>query len=529
MRLTGDLLARVAYALRKAGNLETTTERLEQLVQDALRAGPPHVDVPIVREAKRRNEAGLHDEARARLQALLPWGQSIQQRGFTLGTAWTAAKALPAPLVPADAARVLSSRLELPDLRILDLGCLEGLQAIGLAEAGAWVTAVDSRIENVVKTIVRAWVSGVSSRIDVHLIDVESEDLLQRLRDARVALPFDLVHHRDLLHHLVDPEAHLRRLGPALGHRLYLRTDVAADATAERPEARSPHVPFGGMQDRSRQLTWPVIDAILGEIGLDDRSLLRAPSDRIELLAARANPLPAAAPLPPAATPAQADAEPAPQPAAAALPARFRKALVLGIGRSGTSALAYLLRAFGFHLGDGSDDVIHENVGMRRRLLEGDFAGIDAELSRWAGEHDRIAWKDPKLHSAGESWIRGLPDDWLMIVAYRDPVAVARRRERSDGVEFRSSLAHCIRSQSELHRFVASLEQRVHYVSYERLIQDHACVIDELRQVLDLDGVAVPTTETLWQGMMGGRQRYREVHDPVPIDADRPHSSDTSQ
>ena len=134
--------------------------------------------------------------------------------GFTLGTAWSSAGAAEQTWHAKDSVQALARRIPLRGIRVLDLGCLEGVHSIGLALAGARVTAVDARIENVAKTLVRAWVSGVTANVDVHLVDVEREDLVDRLGDAGITGPFDLIFHRELLHHLTEPQSHLRRLAP---------------------------------------------------------------------------------------------------------------------------------------------------------------------------------------------------------------------------------------------------------------------------------------------------------------------------
>jgi hypothetical protein len=78
------------------------------------------------------------------------------------------------------------------------------LKLIGLCQFGADVVAVDARIENVVKTIVRA--NLFEHRPDVRCIEVDSVAGIERLPEV------DIVHHVGVLYHLVDPVTHLRGL-----------------------------------------------------------------------------------------------------------------------------------------------------------------------------------------------------------------------------------------------------------------------------------------------------------------------------
>ena len=55
---------------------------------------------------------------------------------------------------------LMDEYFSLADKHVLEVGCFEGIHTIGLSKYANRVTAVDSRIENIVKTIVRCSLFG---------------------------------------------------------------------------------------------------------------------------------------------------------------------------------------------------------------------------------------------------------------------------------------------------------------------------------------------------------------------------------
>jgi tRNA (mo5U34)-methyltransferase len=107
---------------------------------------------------------------------------------------------------------------------VLEIGCFEGVHTIGLAARAGRVIAIDSRIENVVKTIVRTWSFG--HHVTAFQCDVE------KASDFAMVPEVDVVHHVGVLYHLVDPVAHLAALLQKTKRMLMLDTHIAADGQA---------------------------------------------------------------------------------------------------------------------------------------------------------------------------------------------------------------------------------------------------------------------------------------------------------
>lgn len=147
----------------------------------------------------------LNDFDLGELNKLLPWKCfTTDLKGRRFGNHARPGKRDTPQLIPDPRIERLNSIFDLREKTVLEIGCFEGIHTIGLAKYAKHVQAVDSRIENVVKTIVRTKLFGV--RADVDLVDVESVDQLDQ------CLAADIIHHVGVLYHLVDPVMHLVHL-----------------------------------------------------------------------------------------------------------------------------------------------------------------------------------------------------------------------------------------------------------------------------------------------------------------------------
>lgn len=172
----------------------------------------------------------LSDTDLAVLNRLLPWKCFTEDSlGRKLGQqAWEGKR---------------SERQEIPDLRIikldeaislanksvLEVGCFEGVHTIGLLSFTPTVVALDSRIENVTKTLTRCSAYGVFPK--TYVLDIDDEE-------QTISLPeFDVLHHVGVLYHLFDPVTHLNTLLPKIQTAVLLDTHYATDEMAIQTDA----------------------------------------------------------------------------------------------------------------------------------------------------------------------------------------------------------------------------------------------------------------------------------------------------
>jgi 2-polyprenyl-3-methyl-5-hydroxy-6-metoxy-1,4-benzoquinol methylase len=168
---------------------------------------------------ERLSAADLH-----RLNRLLPWRSfTVDSQGRPLGgTAWRGKRDRP-EVIPDRRIELFHERFDLSDKHVLEIGCFEGVHTIALCRLAERVTAVDARVENVAKTLVRCAFFDAWPRVFVY--DVEQSDDEELLRA-------DLCHHVGVLYHLEDPVSHLRRLGTWISRGMMLDTHYAREADA---------------------------------------------------------------------------------------------------------------------------------------------------------------------------------------------------------------------------------------------------------------------------------------------------------
>ncbi|MEZ5653647.1 MAG: methyltransferase domain-containing protein [Burkholderiaceae bacterium] len=209
------------------------------------------------------------------LNDLLPWQCfTLDSQGRQFGKPASASKRNAFQPIPDPRIVEFNERFELDGQTVLEIGCFEGIHTIALANAGANVIAIDSRIENVVKTIVRTWSFGF--HVTAFKCDVERE------ADFAQVPQVDAAHHMGVLYHLVDPVAHLHQLMPKVGKALLLDTHYAKeeDATLEYESGgrsyRYKHYreggrenAFAGMYDHAKWLTLDTLVSLLKAGGFD--------------------------------------------------------------------------------------------------------------------------------------------------------------------------------------------------------------------------------------------------------------------
>jgi len=194
------------------------------------------------------------------LNDILRWNCFIvDSKGRRFGNeAWSGKRSEP-QVIPDERILLLNDRFDLSDKDVLEIGCFEGIHTIGLSRYAKSVTAIDARIENVVKTIVRCAFFGYHPT--VFKCNIE-----ERPHVAEV-LRADLAYHVGVLYHLKDPVEHLFDLGRFIRCGLLLDTHFALEEEAtEEYEVHGRIVrykkyreagysdPFSGMYSNSKWL-----------------------------------------------------------------------------------------------------------------------------------------------------------------------------------------------------------------------------------------------------------------------------------
>lgn len=233
------------------------------------RQGSHHVPAqgyePLIRERSAVDSLGDHEIQR--LNELLPWACfTADGQGRRVGKAASATKRSTPQSIPDERIVRLDAALGLRDKHVVELGCFEGVHTIALCDRAARVTAVDARVENVVKTLTRTWLYG--HRPELALQDVEDTS-------ATDIYECDVLHHNGVLYHLHDPVGHLRRALARVRSGLLLDTHISRDHEATsryqvdgqsfrvREVKEFPDSPFAGMYPSAR---WLLLDDLRDEV-----------------------------------------------------------------------------------------------------------------------------------------------------------------------------------------------------------------------------------------------------------------------
>lgn len=212
----------------------------------------------------------------ATLNRLLPWRAFVRDaHGRCFGQPAWSGKRSDAQPIPDPRILRLDDLIGLSDKSVLEVGCFEGIHTVGLLMYAQRVVAVDARIENVVKTIVRCGMFDLHPSVFQHDLD-EAGDL--------PTLPaVDVLHHVGVLYHLTDPVGHLSRVTQSVGQALLLDSHFAEpEEITESYSALGRTFPvkryreagredaFSGMGRYSRWLLKEDIESLIVEMGFDE-------------------------------------------------------------------------------------------------------------------------------------------------------------------------------------------------------------------------------------------------------------------
>jgi 2-polyprenyl-3-methyl-5-hydroxy-6-metoxy-1,4-benzoquinol methylase len=263
----------IAKAVRSLNGNRDKDDSFPLRGHDSHKVATPHVDV-------------LSDQELAELNGLLRWHCfTADSQGRRFGRRSAPGKREAPQGVPDPRILQMEQRFGLAGKSVLEVGCFEGVHTTGLVLRGAKVTAIDSRMENVVKTIVRTAMFGCQAT--VFKCDVEIEAECARLPTV------DLLHHVGVLYHLADPVTHLERLSGHVREGIMLDTHYAepekATSTYEvggRPIAYHHYREggrqevFSGMYDHAKWLTLDTLSDILHRIGFGRIEIIEKRAER---------------------------------------------------------------------------------------------------------------------------------------------------------------------------------------------------------------------------------------------------------
>jgi tRNA (mo5U34)-methyltransferase len=284
-------------SVRTEAERRVAGDALMRAVQDYLESGEVLGESPDVTgvlqsttellEGRTTPAATLNDADLEAFNNLLPWAaMTVDPCGRILGRPWNAAKRSGVHDLIDRRQADFNQAFSLDKRHVLELGCFEGIHTIGLLILGASVTAVDGRMENVLKTLARVWAYGMKCDIAKWDFEEPPPELLPHRWDA--------LHHIGVLYHLSDPIGHLNAVLPRTDQAVLLDTHVADSAEVatleyevegvtvryrRKPEPNAFNSPFAGLRDHAKYL---VLEDLVEHIAAHGFKDVKVVSNRLE-------------------------------------------------------------------------------------------------------------------------------------------------------------------------------------------------------------------------------------------------------
>jgi tRNA (mo5U34)-methyltransferase len=287
-----EVFSSTSLEQRKRASAQVVAALDEYLASDEPPTTPAAVEEATARTRKvlgaaRAPASDLSDIELDELNKLLPWAaMTVDQNGRIIGRPWTSTKRMDVHTFPESRLIKFADTFPLWGRHVLELGCFEGIHTVGLMSLGARVTAVDGRLENVLKTLARVWAYGYSC--DVRIWNFE-----QAPGPSAMPASFDVLHHIGVLYHLSNPVEHLDEVLPRAREAVLLDTHICADGEGSQSyevgghtfhyrHKGEPHAsvaPFAGLGSHAKYL---VLDEIVDHLRRHGFPNVQVASDRAE-------------------------------------------------------------------------------------------------------------------------------------------------------------------------------------------------------------------------------------------------------
>lgn len=241
---------------------------------------PSALEAPLVDE--------LNDAQLEQLNAILPFRCfTVDKRGRRFGNPAGAKKRVEPQELPDRRVEMLHQEVDLSNKRVVEVGCFEGVHTVALCKRAKSVTALDSRVENVVKTMVRCGFYEQYARVKVY-------DLEELGDSSPEWLHTDVLFHIGVLYHLTDPVAHLTALLSGVTDAILLDTHVARDEQLNGEyesqgrtwkyfrygEHKRYGAVFAGMRDHAKWLSEKDVHQVLANCGFTNLKTMEVRDER---------------------------------------------------------------------------------------------------------------------------------------------------------------------------------------------------------------------------------------------------------
>ena len=163
-----------------------------------------------------------------------------------------------------------------------------------------------------------------------------------------------------------------------------------------------------------------------------------------------------------------------------------RTFIVTGAHRSGTSLIASILRQVGIFMGADINDIVHEDEAFGRLLQARDRDGLRRLIGERNAAYGTWGFKLPMLCQWLDHADMAVFNEPHVIVAFRDPVAIAVRAALSEYQAQMPALRHATDDLAAMVAFVAQLRCPKLLLSYEKCLAFPGDFVDAITRFCNL-------------------------------------------
>jgi len=287
--MNGEFLSHLSQLLLESDEKKYSKSRLLKKIKKAVDAyySNESSELDLTKSSKDIEDRFVNNSLRfasredfARLSVLLPWSAASKCWQYAVGGQYNSRKRTALQAIPDKLVTELNRIIGLNQMNVVESGCFEGIHSISMATYGAKVYGFDVRIENVIKSMVRAWVHGQSSSTNFDLLNLENSSVSDFYLTTYPGLKIDLYHCRGVLYHLTNPYEYCCQVASLKPKFIYFHTQVASEEQADELLETSHGAykvynyreagrvaPFAGVEDYAKWFTVSSLKSLMHELG----------------------------------------------------------------------------------------------------------------------------------------------------------------------------------------------------------------------------------------------------------------------
>ena len=154
---------------------------------------------------------------------------------------------------------------------------------------------------------------------------------------------------------------------------------------------------------------------------------------------------------------------------------------ITGLGRSGTTMVARILRELGIPMGDGLGGRFLEDTDILRAIKSADMATFKAICRARDARHSKWAFKCPAMRVTLQDSLKHMRGPRL-IVPFRDIMAISMRNNLEISTEMKTALGLAARGYAKMLAAFEEVEVPILFMSYEKTLQYPVRVVKQIAE-----------------------------------------------